>query len=98
MSARFQPLDSLPLFASEEAIATALLGTGNAVKWRNLAPLLERQGLPRIDPELGGRYIPAVKAFFDNKYGLISSPPLATQDGTERFDDGWKRNARKRPV
>src|SRR5262249_47299167 len=30
--------------------------------WRRIAPQLERQGLPKIDPLMGGRFWPAVTA------------------------------------
>jgi hypothetical protein len=73
MSSRFQSLDKLPLFASEEAISAALMGPGKTVEWRQIVPLLERRGLPTVDGLLGGRYVPAVKAFFDREY-RVSGP------------------------
>jgi hypothetical protein len=35
-----------------------------------MAPQLERQGLPKIDPLMKGRFWPAVEAFFRNRHGL----------------------------
>lgn len=70
MPARFRPWDSLPLFASEEEISAAILGPGKSVAWRGISKILEDRGLPRIDGLHGGRYVPAVKAFYDSEYGV----------------------------
>ena len=61
----------LPLFATDAELGVALLGRARASLWGNLAQAFEREGLPRNDPLMGGRYVPAVKAFFDRQYGLI---------------------------
>jgi hypothetical protein len=67
----------LPLFASEKELATALLGQERASEWRALVPLYEKRGFPKIDPLMGGRYTPAVKAFFDHDYRLTPDAPAA---------------------
>lgn len=95
MSTRFQSLDKLPLFASEEAISAALIGPGKTAEWRQIVPLLERRGLPTVDGLLGGRYTPAVKAFFDREYGVhgaaqASAPHAPAELGT------WKKKAGRR--
>lgn len=96
MTNRFQPLDKLPLFASEEAISSALMGPGKTAEWRQIAPLLERRGLPTVDGLLGGRYTPALKAFFDRQYGIhgadqISAPHEPAELGA------WKKQRGGRP-
>jgi len=53
--------------------------------WRQIAPQLEREGLPRIDPIMKGRFWPAVKAFFRNRHGL-GKIPASQPDGEERWD------------
>ncbi|WP_439398451.1 hypothetical protein ACRQ5Q_14395 [Bradyrhizobium sp. PMVTL-01] len=68
MADRFQPLDKLPLFPTEQALACALLGPGRTTEWNQIAPLLEKRGLPKIDGLMGGRYTPAVRRFFDLEY------------------------------
>jgi hypothetical protein len=85
-------LDDLPMFADDLAIGQALLGTVRAAEWPSLVPLYEREGFPRIDPVMGGRYVPAVKAFFDRQYGLTQVASTA-RDGIERPE---KWNAPKR--
>ena len=44
--------------------------------------MLEREGLPRVDPLMGGRYWPAVRAFWDRRYGLRDAEVLQP-DGEE---------------
>lgn len=61
----------LPLFATDTELGLALLGRARAALWGNIALEFEQEGLPKNDPRLGGRYVPAVKAFFDRQYGLI---------------------------
>src|ERR1700730_9365743 len=90
-----QSLESLPLFATEDQIGVALLGADRLQEWRQIAPLLEARGLPKIDQLMGGRYMPAVRAYFDRLYGIdraASNVPLAP-DGIEDFDS-W--NAKKK--
>ena len=74
--------DRLPLFATDEEIGEAVLGSDRRAEFKGLAILLERQGMPKISPLLGGRYVPAVKQFFDTHNGLSTSAPAAP-DGTE---------------
>lgn len=97
MSARVKqskPLDALPLFASDAEIGAALLGPERAREWGQIAPLLERDGLPKVDPMFGGRYVPAVKAYFDHDYGLAPQAPLAPS-GQEN-PAGWNRTSKRR--
>lgn len=92
---KFRELDHLPIFADDASIGPALLGRDRGREWAAIATLLEARGLPKIDTLMGGRYVPAVKAFFDHDYGLTgASPPLAP-DGREDLG-AWKK--RKRPV
>ena len=83
---KFRALDHLPLFADDAAIGAALLGSQRAGEWTQLAALLEVRGLPEIDALMGGRYVPAIKAFFDRDYGLAGAQvPSRT---------GWHRGSR----
>ena len=78
-------LANLPMFAPDEAIAAAFMGPGKTVEWRQIAALLEPRGLPKIDPLMGGRYVPAVKAFFDKEYKLTENAPATSPDGPEEL-------------
>ena len=90
-------LESLPLFATDTLLGAALLGPDRVSEWLAMTPLLETKGLPKIDPLMHGRYVPAVRAFFDHLYGLdrnaASTPPLAP-DGVEDFET-WKSKSRR---
>jgi hypothetical protein len=65
-------------------------------EWKQIAPLLEERGLPKIDTVMGGRYVRAVVAFFDREYGLGRGErvPLAP-DGIEDFE-GWRAKQKRR--
>lgn len=71
------------LFPVEEEIARKLSKTPS--EWRAVAIVLERDGFPRVDPIMGGRYWPAVIAWFNKRYGITSVAPPAV-DGTENLD------------
>lgn len=71
------------LFPSEAEIARRLSQTPQ--EWAAKARLLERDGLPRIDPLMGGRYWPAVRAYFQTRHGLTDAQVLAP-DGLEDLD------------
>jgi len=79
-----RPIDwtKLPLFADDAAIGTALLGPERAGEFAGQAALLEPKGFPKMDARFGGRYVPAVRAYFDREYGLADTKPQ-TPGGTE---------------
>jgi hypothetical protein len=64
------PFPQLPLYPDEEQIALAVLGTRRANEWKAKAIILERQGLPPIDPLMGGRLWVAVLKFFYDRNKL----------------------------
>jgi hypothetical protein len=79
------------LYKTEEEIA-ALIGLG-VDKWRDIAHVLEKSGLPRRDPLFGKRrYWPAVRAFLDRRYGLGVAHPLVP-DGKENFGQTSRRRS-----
>ncbi|MGA4551914.1 hypothetical protein [Methylorubrum aminovorans] len=49
------------------------------------AIVLERSGLPRIDPLMGARYWPAVLGYWNRRYGL-SHVEVSCLDGQENLD------------
>lgn len=94
MPARFRALESLPLFASEEEISAAILGPGKTVAWRGIVKILEDRGLPRIDGLHGGRYVPAVKAFYDDMYGVRQGGRPAPEPDRPAEIGKWDRQRR----
>lgn len=60
-----------PLYPSESEIAVLVLGK-RAKEWSAIARFLtDKEGLPRIDPVMGGRYWPAVEEFFRKWQGMV---------------------------
>jgi hypothetical protein len=77
---------SEPLYCSEEQVATAVLGPGHFREWQERAPLLERDGLPVVDEVMGGRYLPAVRKYFDQRHGIQTTGAVPQRaDGKEDF-------------
>lgn len=83
--------DRLPLFASDEAIGEAVLGRDRRSEFHGLATLQERDGMPKISPVWGGRYVPAVKSFLDAQFGLSAAVPLAPNGVEGNFHGQTKR-------
>ncbi len=74
---------STGLFPSEAEIARRL--NQEPSEWRAKAAVLERDGMPKVDPIMGGRYWPALLAYFNRRYGIATSSPSAL-DGMENLD------------
>ena len=74
---------SAGLFPCEEEVARRLSQT--PADWAAKACILERDGLPRIDPVMGGRFWPAVDAYWRRRYGL-SNIEAVQPDGGENLD------------
>jgi hypothetical protein len=68
------------LFPCEAEIARRL--SQEPRDWTAKAILLERDGLPKIDAVMGGRYWPAVLAWWNRRYGL-STIEAFNPDGME---------------
>ena len=71
------------LFPSEVEIARRL--SQDPKDWPSKATILEREGLPRVDAVMGGRFWPAVIAFWNRRYGL-SNVEAFNPDGEENLD------------
>lgn len=61
------------------------MGPERGKGWPGIAQALERSGLPPVDPQFGGRYWPAVKAFLD-RYNRTGGP--AHQKDSNRSSKG----------
>jgi hypothetical protein len=66
--------NNAPLYPDEAEIARRVLGK-RAREWPGKAVLLERDGLPKIDPLMGGRFWPAVRRWFLDRHGLATELP-----------------------
>ena len=88
-------LRDMPLYPSEAEISRELLGPGKVDEWRGMAPILERKGLPPVDPLFGRRYWPAVKAYLDHRHGLATVAVPSAPDGEENWSCKTKGSRRQ---
>lgn len=74
---------STGLFPCEAEIARRL--SQAPADWAAKSHILERHGLPGVDPVMGGRYWPAVQAWWNKRYG-IATIEVSQPDGGEDFN------------
>lgn len=84
-------LDDLPMFASDIAIAEAIVGHEAAGAWmrERLPTLAAKPGFPPVDPFHGGRPVPLVKRFYEQYLGLPDDP-RGRPSGKEN-PDAWRK-------
>ena len=58
------------LFPSEGEIARRF--SQDPQTWASKVIILEREGFPRVDPLMGGRYWPACTHWWNRRYGLTN--------------------------
>jgi hypothetical protein len=71
------------LFPCEAEVARRL--SQRPADWAAKAKILEREGLPRVDPIMNGRYWPAVESFWKRRYGISTVDP-SQPDGEVNYD------------
>jgi hypothetical protein len=87
-------LDDLPLFATDEQIAIAIVGEDRAGEWTSHAlPMLEAKGFPQIDIMHQGRPIPLVKKWYDHYLGVKDGYSYGDVDAEESKGE-WKNRSR----
>ena len=87
-------LDDLPMFATDQQIAEAIVGKDKAEKWmrEKLPALAKMPGFPAIDEFFGGRPVAHVARYFENWLGKGSTvAPPGREDRS-----GWKTDRSKR--
>ena len=87
-----------PLFLTDDELADILLGKDGRAIWTAVAPLYEREGMPKPEPMMPGprrRFWPAVEAWFHARYGLGSTGRAHPEpmDGQEDWSKWKKRQA-----
>jgi hypothetical protein len=76
------PLKHQGLYPCEAEIARRL--SQSEKHWRQIAPQLERQWLPKIDPIMKGRFWPAGEALFRSRHRL-GNVVASQSDGEKRW-------------
>lgn len=90
------PLSQLPLFATDQQLAIAIVGKDRAPMWvKAVIPQLEKKGFPRIDPLHDGRPVPLVRKFYEGYFGITAGFSVAAPDGKENLGM-WKSRRRTR--
>ncbi|MNL14311.1 hypothetical protein D3C87_1352460 [compost metagenome] len=90
-------LSQLPLFATDQQLAIAIVGKDRASMWiKTVIPQLERKGFPRIDPLHDGRPVLLVRRFYDGYLGITAGFNVAAPDGKENLGL-WKRDRNRKP-
>lgn len=84
---------NVPLYPSEAEIAVLVLGPSRAREWPEIASVLEAKGLPKVDPLMGGRFLPAVEAYLYRRHDVGAVAPKADLSGE---DLSWITNPRNR--
>jgi len=89
--------DALPLFASDVELGRAIMGE-RAAEWKLIARLFEPRGLPKVDTQLGGRYVPAVLQFFDARHGVggVDAPYPDANSGVSSQEESILNMRQKR--
>lgn len=80
-------------YPDEREIAALLLGKERAHRWPEIATIEERHGFPRVDPLYGGRYWPAVQAFYARRMKIAGEPVKVIADENQR--DTFRDRSRK---
>lgn len=89
------PFDRLPLFATDDEIAIAIVGKSRASAWkRGALRLLDGKGFPPVDVLHGGRPVPLIRKWY-NQYLGIDKSYIQAPDGPEN-SDVWDRSKRER--
>ncbi|MBZ9922278.1 hypothetical protein LB579_31880 [Mesorhizobium sp. BR1-1-7] len=93
----FDALSKLPMFATDRQIAAAIVGNGGADRWiKEVMPILERRGLPKVDALHGRRAVPLVRKFYEGYFGITAGFATAKPDGEEKLGlDQWKTRNKK---
>lgn len=84
-----------PLFADDAALRKMVAPHMSAGEWKAALQAMEaRDGFPKTDALMGGRYVPAVLQWFAHRHGMIDSPPIAPDIKGEKH--AWHNRPRRR--
>jgi len=88
-------LDDLPIFATDDQIAEAIVGKHAAEKWKRerLPTLASKPGFPPIDAFHGGRPVKLVARFYEEYLGTGAGSAIAPRGVEDR--SAWKPSRRR---
>jgi hypothetical protein len=80
-------------YPDDAELARVLLGD-RAKRWPEIVVIEERHGFPRLDPLYGGRYWPAVQAFYARR-AKIDPPATKAVEVEETRGETFRDRSRK---
>ncbi|MBY3564152.1 hypothetical protein [Rhizobium laguerreae] len=91
------PFDRLPLFATDDEIAIAVVGKARAPAWkRNALRMLDARGFPKVDALHGGRPVPLIRKWYELHMGLDKDFILATLEDGKENPQAWRPKRERR--
>lgn len=82
-------LAALPLFATDQQLAMAIVGKSRSSMWmKRTLPILEARGFPRFDALHEGRPVALVKKYYDTYLGVNASY-VSTGARTPEDPESW---------
>ena len=90
-------LSKLPLFATDDEIAIAIVGKKRASEWkRGALIILDARGFPKIDVLHGGRPVPLIRKWYENYMGMHLKYIPSTLERSKDNPEVWTRSKRDR--
>ena len=87
--------DSLPLFASDDEIARAIVGEAKAKEWvrTRLPTLAKKPGFPAIDPFHNGRPTWLIRRFYEQYLGMAGAALKSGAPDGREDPTAWRKKA-----
>jgi hypothetical protein len=90
-------LSKLPLFATDDEIAIAMVGRKRASEWKRRAlKILEHRGFPAFDALHGGRPVPLIRKWYEMHMGLNLDRVRPDIEGGKENLSAWTRTRQRR--
>lgn len=78
------------------AVAADLVELGRLRHYLTREQDARLSGFPTIDGLMGGRYTPAIRAFFDREYGIQGNGHVGAPHQPAQLDAPWKKPRKRR--
>ncbi|MCV0396987.1 MAG: hypothetical protein K5872_08735 [Rhizobiaceae bacterium] len=91
----FRAFDALPLFATDQELAMAIVGPRRAKRWlkERFPTISGKSGFPPVDSVHGGRSVELVRRFYASYIGITGAHHGWVPGGEENLDV-WRKRRR----
>lgn len=89
------PRAAPPLFVTDKQLRDLVAPHIGIDRFRSILRALEPKGFPRVSTLFRARYYPAVRAWLDQRYGVVSHGVTMAEDGQETWSTPPKRGRPK---